>query len=72
MKASSRKAIFEIYPARGGRFKWHVKRGGRIIAESREPYLRRRGAERAISNLSIAIANAEFRVDNIGAKEKKK
>ena len=69
--AKSRKAIFEIFPARSGRFKWHVKRGGRVIAESREPYLRRRGAERAIRNLSIAIANADFRVDNLEGKEKK-
>lgn len=59
----NRKAIFEIFPVKAGGFGWHVKRGGRIIAVSREPYLRRRGAQRAITNLATAIAGAEFRVD---------
>lgn len=63
----SRKAIFEIYPVKKG-FQWHVKRGGRVIAESREPYVRQRGAERAIRNLSLAIADGNFRVDNLERK----
>lgn len=69
MKA--RKAIFEIFPVKKG-FQWHIKRGGRVIAESREPYVRRRGAERAIRNMSLAIAEGNFRVDNIERKDKKK
>lgn len=60
---TSRKAIFEIFPDRSGEFRWHVKRGGRIVADSGESYKRRRGAARAISNLCIAIAEASFRVD---------
>lgn len=69
MKA--RKAIFEIFQVKKG-FQWHVKRGGRVVAESREPYVRRRGAERAIRNLSLAVAEGNFRVDNIERKDKKK
>lgn len=58
----ARKAIFEVFPARDG-FRWHVKRGGRIIADSGEAYARRRGAIRSVSNLTSAIANGAFRVD---------
>lgn len=67
----TRQAIFEIFPAKAGGFGWHVKRGGRIIAVSCESYLRRRGAQRAITNLATAIAGAEFRVDILEATPKR-
>jgi uncharacterized protein YegP (UPF0339 family) len=70
----SRKAIFEVFPDRSGGFRWHVKRGGRIVADSGESYKRRRGATRAITNLALAIAKADFRVDLLeqAPKEKKR
>jgi hypothetical protein len=57
-------AIFEVFPTKGKgkEFGWHVKRGGRIIAFA-GGYLRRRGAVRAITNLTNAIADGAFRVD---------
>lgn len=64
----SRIAIFEVFPTKGKgkEFGWHVKRGGRIIAFA-GGYLRRRGAVRAITNLTSAIAEAQFRVDHLEA-----
>lgn len=59
---NARKAIFEVFPAKDG-FRWHVKRGGRIIADSGEAYGRRRGATRSVENLTNAIAQGAFRVD---------
>lgn len=58
--------IFEVFPTKGKgkEFGWHAKRGGRIVAFA-GGYLRRRGAVRAITNLTSAIAEAQFRIDHI-------
>lgn len=74
-----RAAIFEIFPDRKGKFRWHLKRGGRVVADSGEAYARQRGAQRAITNLSTAIADGKYRVDvlekapaKVGGKRKQK
>lgn len=58
-----RSAIFEIFPARAGGFRWHLKRGGRVVVKSGEAYARQRGAQRAITNMTHAIAGGLYRVD---------
>lgn len=46
-----------IYDARDG-FRWHAKRGGRIVAESGEGYVKRSSAVKAAQNL-VAVIQAK-------------
>ena len=45
---------FECYRARDG-WRWHAKRGGRLVAESGEAYTREHGARRALARMLEAI-----------------
>jgi uncharacterized protein YegP (UPF0339 family) len=44
-----------IYRDRKGEYRWRMKRGGRIVADSGEGYVRLSGAVRAVSRLVSAL-----------------
>jgi uncharacterized protein YegP (UPF0339 family) len=48
-----------IYRDRKGEYRWHMKRGGRIVADSGEGYVRLSGAERAVSRLVSALKTTD-------------
>lgn len=59
----TRDAVFEIFETGPHSFYWRIKRGGRILAESSDFYVRERAAKRAICNLTEAIRGDLFRIE---------
>jgi uncharacterized protein YegP (UPF0339 family) len=48
-----------IYRDRKGEYRWRMKRGGRIVADSGEGYVRLSGAVRAVSRLVSALKTTD-------------
>ena len=52
-----------VYQAKDGDWRWHMKRKGRIVAESGEGYERRAGCIRTLHRLLESITNTEYKIE---------
>lgn len=53
------KIKIHVFKAKDG-WRWHMKRSGRIIAESGEGYVHRAGCKRSLTNLLVSVENGQF------------